>query len=256
MGPGRILALTAAIALTVAVPARAQVPVQTYEVVRTYPHDPGAFTQGLVFHEGVLLESTGQYPSTVRRVRLEDGTVLARRELGLQYFGEGLALVGDRIITLTWRSGMGFVWALDDLRPLSAFAYPGEGWGLTHDGERLIMSDGTDQLRFLDPATFVEQGRVSVTADGAPVRMLNELEWIDGEVWANVWMEDRIARIDPATGRVAAWVDLTGLLPAVDRTPDTDVLNGIAWDAEGQRLFVTGKNWPTLFEIRVIDRDD
>ena len=233
--------------------AFAQVPVQAHEVVATYPHDRGAFTQGLAFDDGVLLESTGQHPSSVRHVRLEDGEVLIRRDLAMHYFGEGLAVIDDRIVTLTWRSGLGFVWNREDLTPVGAFAYPGEGWGLTYDGARLIMSDGTDQLRFLDPVTFAETGRLSVTADGQPLHRLNELEWVDGEVWANIWMDDRIARIDPQTGQVLAFVDLTGLLPEADRALDTDVLNGIAWDAETDRLFVTGKYWPTLFEIRVAD---
>jgi glutamine cyclotransferase len=234
---------------------RAPTPVQTYAVVGAYPHDPAAFTQGLAFHDGLLIESTGQHPSTVRRVRLEDGAVLAQRTLPIQYFGEGLAVADDRIITLTWRHRIGFVWNLDDLSPITAFAYPGEGWGLAYDGSRLILSDGTATLRFLDPRTFVETGRITVTDQGQPVLRLNELEWIEGEVFANVWMSDRIARIDPATGHVVGWIDLTGLLPADARRPDTDVLNGIAWDAEGRRLFVTGKNWPTLFEIRLIDPD-
>ncbi|WP_374274792.1 glutaminyl-peptide cyclotransferase [Brevundimonas sp.] len=237
-------------------------PVQTYEVVRRYPHDPTAFTQGLIYRDGLLYESTGQYPSTIRRVRLEDGVVLERRELATVYFGEGLTDWGDRLISLTWRSQTGFVWDIDTLAPITGFTYPGEGWGLTQDGRRLIMSDGTAELRFLDPESLAETGRVTVTDDGRPVVDLNELEWIDpdgsgpapGEVWANVWQTDRIARIDPQSGRVLAWVDLTGLLPPDQRDPLDDVLNGIAWDAEGRRLFVTGKNWPALFEIRIVDQ--
>ncbi|HST92747.1 MAG TPA: glutaminyl-peptide cyclotransferase [Brevundimonas sp.] len=230
----------------------AAVPVYGYELVRTYPHDPGAFTQGLVFEKGVLFESTGRVPSSVRRVRLEDGAVLNRQELDPAYFGEGLTVVGDRVITLTWTSGKAFVWDRETLRPLGEFGYAGEGWGLTTDGQRLILSDGTPALRFFDPATMSETGRVPVTLNGRPLGMLNELEWIEGEVFANVWQTDFIVRIDPASGAVTGVIDLTELMP--DRTgldPTDAVLNGIAWDAEGRRLFVTGKNWPSLFEIRV-----
>lgn len=230
----------------------AAVPVYDYEVVRTFPHDPTAFTQGLVVRDGVLLESTGRAPSSVRRVRLEDGVVLQKRELDPEYFGEGLTEIDGRLVTLTWNNGVGFVWKADDLSPVSRFAYAGEGWGLTHDGMRLILSDGSASLRFLDPATFAETGRVAVTLNGRPVRQLNELEWIDGEVWANVWQTDYIVRIDPASGHVVGIIDLSGLLPAgLVKDPADDVLNGIAWDATNRRLFVTGKNWPSLFEIRL-----
>lgn len=225
-------------------------PVYGYEVVRTFPHDPTAFTQGLVIRDGVLLESTGRAPSSVRRVRLEDGVVLQKRELASEYFGEGLTEIDGRVITLTWNNGVGFIWNADDLKPVSRFTYAGEGWGLTHDGTRLILSDGSPALRFFDPATFAETGRVAVTLNGRPVRQLNELEWIDGEVWANVWQTNYILRIDPASGYVVGVVDLTGLLPAgLAKDPNDDVLNGIAWDAATRRLFVTGKNWPSLFEI-------
>lgn len=228
------------------------VPVYGYEVVRVWPHDRNAFTQGLAWRNGELLESTGRYPSTVRRVRLEDGVVLQRQELGSALFGEGLTEIDGRVFTLTWRSGRGFVWDADDLAPLGEFAYAGEGWGLADDGRRLILSDGTPVLRFLDPDTFAETGRVDVTLDGRPLARINELEWIEGEVFANVWQTDVLVRIDPATGEVSGVVDLSGLLS--DRggmDPTNDVLNGIAWDPEGRRLFVTGKNWPSLFEIRL-----
>lgn len=228
------------------------VPVYGFEVVRAYPHDPGAFTQGLVFRDGVLFESTGRYPSTVRKVRLEDGVVLERRTLDTAYFGEGLTDFGDRLLTLTWKSQKGFVWDASDLSLDGEFSYSGEGWGLTHDGARLILSDGTPALRFLDPQTLTETGRVAVTLDGRPVGNLNELEWIDGEVFANVWQTDFIVRIDPASGRVTGIIDLAELMPDRSALDPTDaVLNGIAWDAAGRRLFVTGKNWPTLFEIRL-----
>ena len=227
-------------------------PVYGYEVVRTFPHDPTAFTQGLVIRDGVLLESTGRNPSSVRRVRLEDGVVLQKHELAPEYFGEGLTEIDGRLITLTWNNGVGFVWNAADLSQTSRFTYAGEGWGLTHDGARLILSDGSAALRFLDPVTFAETGRVAVTLNGRPVRQLNELEWIDGEVWANVWQTNYILRIDPASGNVAGIIDLSGLLPeGTIKDPNDDVLNGIAWDAATRRLFVTGKNWPSLFEIRL-----
>jgi glutamine cyclotransferase len=221
-------------------------------VVRTFPHDPTAFTQGLVIRDGELIESTGREPSSVRRVRLEDGVVLQKRDLDPEYFGEGLTEIGGRVVTLTWNNGVGFVWNAADLSQTSQFAYAGEGWGLTHDGARLILSDGSPALRFFDPETFAETGRVPVTLNGRPVRQLNELEWIDGEVWANVWQTNYIVRIDPASGHVVGIIDLSGLLPAgAVKDPNDDVLNGIAWDEKNRRLFVTGKNWPSLFEIKL-----
>lgn len=222
-----------------------------YEIVATYPHDPAAFTQGLEFHDGILLESTGRHPSSVRRVRLEDGVVLQKRDLDVQFFGEGLTAVGDRILSLTWRGGHGFVWDIDDLEPAGTFSYSGEGWGLTHDDTRVILSDGSASLRFLDPVTLQQTGSVPVTYMGRPLTMLNELEFIEGEVWANVWQTNYIVRIDPTTGVVAGVIDLTGLLPDPVANPTDDVLNGIAWDAANRRLFVTGKNWPKMFEIRL-----
>ncbi|MGV3577847.1 glutaminyl-peptide cyclotransferase [Brevundimonas sp.] len=224
-----------------------------YEVVNVFPHDPTAFTQGLEFHDGILLESTGRHPSSVRRVRLEDGEVLAKRELDMQFFGEGLTAIGDRILTLTWQGGHGFVWNIDTLEPAGTFSYSGEGWGLTHDDTRVILSDGTPTLRFLDPNTLQQTGSVTVTYRGQPLDRLNELEFIDGEVWANVWQTDFIVRIDPATGFVTGVVDLSGILPDPVANPSDDVLNGIAWDAENRRLFVTGKLWPKLFEIRLTE---
>lgn len=222
-----------------------------YEIVATYPHDPAAFTQGLQYIDGVLLESTGREHSGVRRVRLEDGEVTDRRELGGRYFGEGLTVVGDRMLSLTWTDGVGFIWSLDDLAPLGTFSYTGEGWGLTYDGRRLILSDGTARLRFLDPVSFAETGSIPVTFRGRPLDRLNELEFIDGEVFANVWQTDFIVRIDPETGSVTGVIDLGGLLGEPVANPADDVLNGIAWDPEGRRLFVTGKHWPKLFEIRL-----
>jgi len=224
----------------------------TYAVVNVYPHDPGAFTQGLVYADGVLYESTGlNGRSSLRRVALETGEVLQRRDLAPEYFGEGLALFNDRLIQLTWQNNIGFVYDANSFEPLQTWAYPTEGWGLTHDGTHLIMSDGSAVLRFLDPYTFAVQRAVTVTNGGRPVARLNELEYINGEVFANVWMTDWIARIDPHTGRVLGWVDLSGLLTAEERTA-ADVLNGIAYDPQGGRLFVTGKLWPKLFEITLV----
>nr|WP_313634119.1 glutaminyl-peptide cyclotransferase [Brevundimonas naejangsanensis] len=232
-------------------PAPAPIAVYGYEVVRAFPHDPAAFTQGLVIRDGVLIESTGRNPSSVRRVRLEDGVVLQSHELDPAYFGEGLTEKDGRVFSLSWINGVGFIWDAKDLSPLSRFAYAGEGWGLTHDGARLILSDGSATLRFLDLDSQAETGRVAVTLNGRPLGRLNELEWIDGEVWANVWQTDFIVRIDPASGQVVGVVDLTGLLKDPVQDPADDVLNGIAWDAKSRRLFVTGKNWPALFEIRL-----
>jgi glutamine cyclotransferase len=229
----------------------ATVPVYGYEVVRVWPHDRTAFTQGLAWHEGDLLESTGRSPSTVRRVRLEDGAVLDVSMLDPALFGEGLTEIGGRVLTLTWQDGKGFIWDAADLSPQGEFAYSGEGWGLTDDGRRLILSDGTPVLRFLDPVTLTETGRVPVTLQGHPVGQINELEWIEGEVFANVWHTDLIVRIEPESGRITSVVDLAGLLPDRAGMDDDDVLNGIAWDPDGRRLFVTGKNWPSLFEIRL-----
>jgi glutamine cyclotransferase len=236
-------------------PAPAPEPVRyRYEVVATYPHDPAAFTQGLVYRDGVFFESTGlRGESTLREVRLETGEVLRRRDLARQYFAEGLTLWEDRLVQLTWTAEVGFVWDAGTFEAVRTFGYAGEGWGLTHDGRRLILSDGSEWLRFFNPETLAEIGRVRVTDGGRGVRNLNELEFIDGVVYANVWQRDEIAMIDPDSGRVTGWIDLEGLLPEARRR-GTDVLNGIAWDPEGRRLFVTGKLWPDLFEIRLIPK--
>lgn len=225
-------------------------PVCAYTVVQAYPHDRGAFTEGLVFVDGGFYESTGlNGASTLRRVALATGQVQQQVKLSGQYFGEGAAVFGDRIYQLTWQSGLGFVYDRAKLTQTQTFTYTTEGWGLTHDGRRLIMSDGTPTLYFRDPQTLAVTGQVTVTDNGTPVSQLNELEYINGLVYANVWQTDRLARIDPATGRVLSWIDLTGLLPAADRAQPVDVLNGIAYDAAADRLFVTGKWWPKLFEI-------
>jgi glutamine cyclotransferase len=232
-----------------AVPA---VPTGGYEIRHIYPHDPGAFTEGLFYLRGDLFESTGiPGQSNIRRVRLNDGTVLQSTAIAPNLFGEGIVNWGGEIISLTWQDHIGFRWDLKTLRQKSSFHYPGEGWALTQDGKHLIMSDGTPELRVLDPATFRELRRIKVTADGRPVANLNEIEWVKGEILANIWQTHLIARIDPASGKVKAWIDLSGL-PETGRNAGPDaVLNGIAYDRERDRLFVTGKNWPHLYEIRL-----
>ena len=223
-----------------------------YTVVRSYPHDRSAFTQGLLFQDGHLYEGTGQEgTSSIRKVRLDTGEVLQIRRLDDRYFGEGISIVGDRLIQLTWKSEIGFVYNAKTFEPTGTFNYEGEGWGLTYDGKRLIRSDGSAVLRFLDPRTLKETGRVTVRDRGNPVGQLNELEVVKGEIFANIFLTDLIARISPATGEVTGWIDLTGILPPRDRV-GVDVLNGIAYDASGDRLFVTGKLWPRLFEIKII----
>ncbi len=224
----------------------------SYQIVNTYPHDENAFTQGLVYYEGNLYEGTGlNGRSSLRRVDLETGKVLQNINLENKYFGEGITLFEDQLIQLTWRSQIGFVYDRESFEKLQEFTYPTEGWGLTHDGEHLIMSDGSNVLFFLDPETFEEVQRISVSERDQPVEMLNELEFIKGEIYANVWMSDRIVRISPTTGQVLGWIDLSGLRnPALAGNRDA-VLNGIAYDAEKDRLFVTGKLWPNLFEIAI-----
>ncbi|WP_158915074.1 glutaminyl-peptide cyclotransferase [Caulobacter sp. S45] len=233
--------------------AVAEVPVYGFRIVHAYPHDTGAFTEGLFYQGGELYESTGlEGKSTIRRVELETGRVLQERQIPAQYFGEGIVAWKDRLIELTWQSQIGFVYDLKTFEPRSSFHYPGEGWALTRDDHRLIMSDGTSDIRFLDPDTLAETGRIHVTDEGRPVRNLNELEWVKGEIYANIWQTNRIARIDPQTGVVLGWIDLNGLLKPEDVHGEVDVLNGIAYDAAHDRLLVTGKLWPKLFEIRLV----
>ncbi len=225
----------------------------TYEVLKVYPHDPAAFTQGLIYLDGFLYESAGLYgESTLRKVELDTGAVLERIDLSPDYFAEGLTVWEDRLIQLTWREGTGFVYSLDDFSLLQRFTYPTEGWGLTQDGKRLIMSDGTAVLYFLNPETFLIEDSVTVTYQDEPIQRINELEYIRGEVYANLWQTEQIIRIDPASGQVLGWIDLTGILPPELRKEGADVLNGIAYDPEGDRLFITGKFWPSVFEIRLI----
>lgn len=230
-------------------------PVFGYRVVNVYPHDRGAFTQGLAYEDGFLYEGTGlQGRSTLRKVELATGAVVQQRALDPEYFGEGIVIYRDKVVQLTWQSYVGFVYNKASFTPWRRFRYATEGWGITHDGKRLIMSDGSATLYFWNPETFVETGRLEVHDEQGPVTHLNELEFVKGEVYANVWQTERIARISPQTGRVVGWVDLTGLLPAEDRSPPVDVMNGIAYDARGDRLFVTGKLWPKLFEIVLVPR--
>lgn len=231
------------------------IPVYTYEVVAQFPHDAEAFTQGLVWLDGEFYEGTGLYGrSSLRRVNPETGEVQQSIDLADTYFGEGIVLWEDKIIQITWQEQTAFVYDQETFAQVGEFAYPTEGWGITHDGRQLIMSDGSNTLYFRDPGTFAEIGQVQVFDGEVPITRLNELEYIDGEVWANIWQTDRIARINPETGLVTGWVDLTGLRPA-EATDGNAVLNGIAYDAANGRLFVTGKLWPTLFEIEVVPAD-
>jgi glutaminyl-peptide cyclotransferase len=233
--------------------ACAQTPQYGYQVMHAYPHDPNAFTQGLEFRAGFLYESTGlKGRSSVRKVNLETGKVLQEIDIDAQYFGEGITVLNQRIVELTWQSETGFVYDQPSFRNLRTFNYPGEGWGLANDGQNIYMSDGSAQIRIWDPVTLQEKRRITVRDRGQPVLNLNELEFVRGEIYANVWQTDRIARISPADGRVLGWIDLAGILAAADRTGQEDVLNGIAYDVLGNRLFVTGKLWPKLFEIKVV----
>jgi glutamine cyclotransferase len=228
-------------------------PAYSYEVVATYPHDPKAYTQGLLIQDGQLWESTGQEgTSWVRKVDLATGVVQQQHDVDPQYFGEGMVVWDDRIITLTWRHQKGFILDRETLAQEGEWTYQGEGWGLTRDDTQIYMSDGTHQIRKLDPATLQETGRIDVTMNGQPVAKLNELEFIKGEIWANVFETDRIVRIDPATGKVTGVLLLRNLLTPEERR-QTDVLNGIAWDKATDKLYVTGKLWPKLFEIKVTD---
>lgn len=254
LGPGLAvwLGLLAAVAAASEAPRPAE---YGYRVVQSFPHDPAAFTQGLLFRDGRLFESTGGYgSSTVREVDLTTGRVLRERRLGDGLFGEGLALVGERLIQLTWREGVGFVYDPRTLRTLEDFAYEGEGWGLAGDADRLVMSDGTATLRFLDPTTFRESRRVVVTGPDGPIVGLNELEFVGDALYANVYQTETIAIIDPADGRLRGWLRLDGILPVVFRREDTAEMNGVAHDPGTGRLFVTGKRWPRLFEIDVVPR--
>jgi len=260
MGPiGFVVQPRSLAAQGTAIPPKATtaLPLYGYTLVKTYPHDPGAFTQGLQYvtegsgtdAAGFFYEGTGlNGRSSIRKVKPETGDILQRRDLPAEHFGEGIVVWQSQIIQLTWQSGLAFVYDRASFSPKQTFRYRGEGWGLTHDGTNLIMSDGTDELRVLNPATFAERRRIKVTAAGEPVAQLNELEYVKGEIFANVWQTDLVARINPATGKVVGWIDLRGLLTPRERQT-TDVLNGIAYDAAHDRLFVTGKLWPKIFEV-------
>ena len=225
-----------------------------YRIVQSYPHDATSFTQGLFWDDGHLYEATGQYgQSRVARLDLKTGRPLVQTRLPSDQFGEGITRWGDQIVGVTWQNGVGHRWSIKDLKPLGTFEYDGEGWGVTMVGDKLVLSDGSSDLKFFDPATMTEQKRVTVRFGGRPLAMLNELETIDGQVWANVWMTDLIVRIDPASGDIKSYVDLTGLKQDAGATGGDSVLNGIAWDAKKKRLFVTGKYWPKLYEIALAD---
>jgi glutamine cyclotransferase len=246
------LSVTPMANMTSAQQKKAPAPVAGYRVVKVYPHDRQAFTQGLQYLDGVLYEGTGQHgQSGIRKVKLETGEVLQHQPLDAKYFGEGITVWGNTIVQLTWQSETGFVYDKTTFKQTKTFSYPGEGWGLTHDGARLMMSDGSAAIRFLDPTSLKETGRVTVRDSGVPVQKLNELEFVKGEILANIWQTGRIARISPKTGDVIGWIDLAGLLDPREAA-GTDVLNGIAYDAAGDRLFVTGKWWPKLFEIKIV----
>jgi len=268
-----MLLRTLAVVVIVAVPTlpstacNAQAPVSTaqmprhesrapseygYEVVASYPHDRAAFTQGLLVRGDAFYESTGRNgTSSLREVDPKTGTVRRRVDVPREFFAEGLAELDGKLYQLTWQHHRGFVYDLQSFEKLGEFAYEGEGWGLTTDGKSLVMSDGSNVIRFLDPKTFAVTRTISVVHEGEPVTNLNELEIVEGELYANIWMTDDIVRIDPATGKILGWIDLSGLLPP---DPHANVLNGIAYDSTHKRLFVTGKLWPTLFEIRIVPR--
>ncbi|WP_020654372.1 glutaminyl-peptide cyclotransferase [Massilia niastensis] len=246
---------TFALACALAGAAQAAIPVYGFVVKNTYPHDPQAFTQGLFFRDGFLYESTGlNGRSSIRKVELKTGKVVQKKDLPSDVFGEGAAAVGNQIVGLTWTSQVGYVFDMKSFNLKQRFQYEGEGWGLASDARHLYMSDGSSFIRILDPKTMKELRRIQVTADGRPIQQLNELEVVEGELYSNIWGTDVIARIDPGSGKVVGWINLAGLLPPDQRgTSLVDaVLNGIAWDGKGRRLFVTGKLWPKLFEIELV----
>jgi glutaminyl-peptide cyclotransferase len=250
-----LLFLGATLPQSVRTQAAPKTPQYTFKVINAFPHDPEAFTQGLEYHNGFLYESTGlEGRSSLRKVRLETGEVLQRIDLPAEYFGEGITLLKNEIIQVTWQSHIGFVYNLGDFRQLRQFSYPGEGWGLANNSREIFMSDGTSEIRVLDPTTLAEKRRFTVRDGAKQIRDLNELEYVDGELYANIWQTNRIARISPQTGEVLGWIDLAGLLSPVYRLADGAVLNGIAYDATHKRLFVTGKLWPSLFEIQLVPK--
>jgi glutaminyl-peptide cyclotransferase len=233
----------------------AKPPEYSFKLVHVFPHDPAAFTQGLAYRDGFLYEGTGMNGrSSLRKVRLDTGEVVQRVDLASEYFGEGVTLLKDQVVQLTWRSQTGFVYNLSDFRLLRQFSYSGEGWGLATNERELFMSDGTAEIRVLDPATFAEKRRFTVRDGDTPIDQLNELEFVEGEIFANVWQTDRIARISPQSGKVVGWIDLSGLLSPVYHREAGAVLNGIAYDSIRKRLFVTGKLWPSILEIQLVPK--
>lgn len=239
-------------------PAKTALPVYTYDVVKSYPHDPTAFTQGLVFYNGFLYEGTGgkegdTFFSSLRKVEIESGKILQKRDISREYFGEGITIHNDKIYQLTWREQTAFVYNLEDFSPVREFRYSGQGWGLTDNGTDFFMSDGTHVIRVLDPETFQVKRTIVVNDEtGNPLMQLNELEWVKGEIWANVWQSTSIARIDPANGKLLGRIDLKPIMDEEQKqNPKADVLNGIAYDEAGDRIFVTGKMWRRLFEIKL-----
>ena len=254
-----ILALTLALTFTLGQSAPRNAikhpPEYTFKVVQRLPHDATAFTQGLAYRDGYFYEGTGlNGRASLRQVRMQTGEVVRKVGLAPQFFGEGVTLFGNEVLQLTWQSHLGFAYQLSDLHWLRSFSYPGEGWGITTNGQQILMSDGTPEIHVLDSSTFVEKRHLKVHDGTAPVAQLNELEFVEGEIFANVWQTDRIARISPQTGEVTGWIDLTGLLRPDQHTDPDAVLNGIAYDPQGKRLFVTGKLWPAIFEIKVIPK--
>lgn len=250
-----LVVIGAAVGIAAALPRSAALPVDTVRVVASYPHDPDAFSQGLIISDGILYEGTGTFgASSLRQVELKTGRVERIVPLDQEYFGEGITFVGDKIYQLTWKNRLGIVYDKQTLEPKSSFRYSGEGWGLTTDGKELILSDGTSYLRFLSMETFDVVRRVQVRSKDGPVNQLNELEYVDGEIYANIWYSDRIVRISPKTGEVLGWIDLSNLYPARQRPSREHVLNGIAYDAKEKQLYVTGKNWPKLYQVEVVKR--
>lgn len=243
-------------------PVGSRTPTYTYEVVRTYPHDTGSFTEGLLFHDGKLFESTGEIgTSYIREVDIETGRSIRQRDLtgndsqGGGYFGEGIIIFGDNLIQLTYKSEVAFIYDWKTFAPKGQFKYQGEGWAMTTDSVSLIMSNGSAVIAFRDPVTFEAKRTIEVTDHGVPVPKLNELEWVKGEIWANVWETNQIARINPANGQVTGWINLAGIVDAADRHERMDVLNGIAYNVKTDRLFVTGKRWPKMYEIKLKERN-
>lgn len=233
-------------------PQNVIVPKHGYQIVNIWPHDSNAFTQGLILVDGTLLESTGQEgSSSLRRVELETGKILKKVDVPLPYFAEGIAVLNGKVYQLTWQHQLGFIYDLQSLERVGEFTYPGEGWGLTTDGQSLIVSDGSSRLKYLDPSSFRVTKTITVVDGLTPVNNLNELEFVQGEIYANVWHDERVAVIDPQSGRVKEWIDLTGLIPEGELEDEEAVLNGIAYDEANNKLFVTGKLWPRLFEIKV-----